>query len=156
VNMDRGMAFAQDLDRTMVAFKDKSFEELERALMVLEEKWVATSGAPEALEYRRRTAEALFTEAFQRDLDWPRFSACMERVRVLGYSHLLVRVHVAALFARWAHRHREHELEARQALDDVEEQVVRADQRDPTIPDLRITIDQVRVDTGYRPPPAAG
>lgn len=147
---DQSMAFAQELGRTFVAFRYRSYEEFEQALKELEADWVNKVDEWEALEFRRRIAEELFGEAYSRDLDWPRFSSTMERIHALGYSHPLVQVHVAILFARWAHRRHEHEAEAREALDRAEQLVVQADPQDPTTQDMRRGLTKTRADTGYR------
>src|SRR5436190_7718383 len=96
-SMDRWMAFAREFDQTHVAFWGRSLEEFEQALMKLESKWVSSSKDWEALEYRRRIAEALFTEAYSRNLDWPRFSGAMERIHALGFTNLERQAHVAIL-----------------------------------------------------------
>src|SRR4051794_10026608 len=102
---DRSMAFARELGRTFVTFRHRSFEEFKQALMKLESDWVPSSNEWEALELRRRIAEELFTNAYERGLDWPRFSSAMERIRTLGFTNFERQAHVAILFARWAHRH---------------------------------------------------
>ena len=147
---EQSMAFAQKLGQMYVSLQDKSFVEMEQALLQLEADWTAAVAEPEAREVRRRIAEELLMGAYARDLAWPQFSMALERVRALGYSNRERQVHVACLFARWAHRRHEHEEDARQALDEAEQQVALGGPSDPANHQMQASIDKTRDDTGYR------
>jgi hypothetical protein len=91
--------------------------------------------------------------AFTRNVDWPRFSSAIERIRALGYSHPERQVHVACLFARWAHRRHEHEAEARSALDQAEQEALRAGPSDPSYEQMRTALSTTRGEIeGVSPP----
>lgn len=137
------MTFALELARTYAGLRDRSFEELEAKLQELEAEWTARVAEPEALETRRRVAEELLMGAYARGVQWPHFSRALARIRALGYSNLEREVHVACLFARWAHARQEHEEEARAALNDAAQRIA-ADSP------LQASIERTRADTGYR------
>jgi hypothetical protein len=148
---EHSMAFAQELGRVYASLRNRSFDELEQALLKIEVDWTAAVTESEAREVRRRIAEELLMGAYTRDLAWPQFSRALERVRSLGYSNVERQVHVACLFARWAHRRREHEEDARSALDQAEQQIAQGGPSDPASHQMQASIDKTRDDTGYRP-----
>jgi hypothetical protein len=138
---ERSMAFSEELAQTYLAHRDRGFEELEQALLKLEAVRTASVEEPEAREIRRRVAEELLMGAYLRNADWSQFSRPLARIQALGYSNLERQVHVACLFARWAHRRREHEEEAIALLDHAASQVALGS-------DLQIAIRRTRSDTG--------
>jgi hypothetical protein len=137
----RSKAFAEEPARTYLDHRNRSFDELEQALLKLEAERAASVEEPEAREIRQRVAEELLMGAYVRNVDWSQFSKPLTRIQTLGYSNLERQVHVACLFARWAHRRQEHEDEAIALLAHAAGQVAPGSE-------LQIAIHRTRSDIG--------
>lgn len=117
---DRSAVFAREIGKLYVSLRDRSFEEFEQAMLDFEARSIADASDLESLEMKRRIAEEILMGAYVRNVEWPQFSRSLDRIHALGYSNVGRQVHVACLFARWAHSKREHQLKAREGLLEAE------------------------------------
>ncbi|MGZ3459273.1 MAG: hypothetical protein ACXU86_12315 [Archangium sp.] len=142
------------MDQLLVKTFDDSFEELEPKFKALERRLLRSvvKTKYERQEVQRRIAETLFTESYGRNCPWPVFGPTLRRIQRLGYSHVERRYHVACLYARWCHRHPQHDArEARRMLDETERSIRHLPHDSSLREGLLHALSELRAQTGFQP-----
>lgn len=125
---ERGLARAQEKDRLLVTLlkADASYEDLTRALLKVETRWLGEAKSEaERQRIRRGIAEELVSQAYAFDMPWAEFGRRLRRVQRLGFSNLALRVHVTCLYVQSLHLFPQRAQEAWEMLDDAERKVLR-------------------------------
>ncbi len=83
---------------------DAPYEELKRALLEVEKRWLREAKTEvERQQTRRSIAEDLVSQAYSFDMPWEEFGQWLRRVQRLGFSNLALRVHIACLYVQSLH-----------------------------------------------------
>jgi hypothetical protein len=105
---------------------DAPYEEIKRALLELEKRWLREAKTEvERQQTRRSIAEDLVSQAYSFDMAWEEFGQWLRRVQQLGFSNLALRVHIACLYVQSLHLFPRRAREAWDMLEDAERRVLR-------------------------------
>jgi hypothetical protein len=125
---ERGLARGQEKDQLLVKLlkADAPYEEIKRALLELEKRWLREAKTEvERQQTRRSIAEDLVSQAYSFDMPWEEFGQWLRRVQRLGFSNLALRVHIACLYVQSLHLFPRRAREAWDMLEDAERRVLR-------------------------------
>lgn len=125
---ERGLAHGREKDQLLVKLlkADASYEEIKRALLALEKRWLREAKTEvERLKTRRGIAEDLVSQAYSFDMPWEEFGPWLRRVQRLGFSNLSLRVHISCLYVQSLHLYPHRAWEAWEMLGDAERRVLR-------------------------------
>jgi hypothetical protein len=133
------------MGKLYVSLLDQGLDVLESAMFGLQARWLVSVHGDDALVLKRRIAEELLMGAYDRKVEWPKFKSALDRTRALGFSNDERRIHVACLFARWAHERGEHEAEAQAEMEEAGRLV--AGLSEPMRTELHESVTVTRADT---------
>ncbi len=125
---ERGLARGQEKDQLLVRLlkADAPYEEIKRALLELEKRWLREAKTEvERQQTRRGIAEELVSQAYAFDMPWEEFGQWLRRVQRLGFSNLSLRVHIACLYVRSLHLFPHRAREAWDMMENAERRVLR-------------------------------
>ena len=125
---ERGLARGQEKDQLLMKLlkADAPYEEIKRALLELEKRWLREAKtAVERQKTRRGIAEDLVSQAYAFDMPWEEFGQWLRRVQRLGFSNLALRVHIACLYVQSLHLYTRRAREAWEMMEDAERRVLR-------------------------------
>ncbi len=125
---ERSQAHGQEKDRLLVKLlqADAPYEEVRRALLDMEKRWLREAQSPaERLTIRRTIAEDIVSEAFSANQPWKVLSAALRRVQRLGFSNLALRFHIACLYVQSLRLYPQQAQEAWTMLDDARRRLLR-------------------------------
>lgn len=125
---ERGLARGQEKDQLLVKLlkADAPYEEIKRALLELEKRWLREAKTEVERQLTRRgIAEDLVSQAYAFDMPWEEFGQWLRRVQRLGFSNLALRVHIACLYVQSLHLFPRRAREAWDMLEDAERRVLR-------------------------------
>lgn len=154
---ERGLEHGQEKDRILVKLlKAKApYEEVKRALLELEKRWLREAKTEaERQQTRRGMAEDLVTLAYSFNRPWVEFGKRLRRVQRLGFSNLALRVHVICLYVQSLHLFPRQAREAWTMLEDTERRVRRLRRENPLREEyLEAIAHAKKVARVPRPPP---
>ncbi|WP_095991799.1 hypothetical protein [Cystobacter fuscus] len=105
---------------------DAPYEEIKRALLELEKRWLREAMTEVERQLTRRgIAEELVSQAYAFDMPWEEFGPWLRRVQQLGFSNLALRVHIACLYVQSLHLFPRRARAAWDMLEDAERRVLR-------------------------------
>jgi hypothetical protein len=125
---ERGLARGQEKEQLLVRLlkADAPYEEIKRALLELEKRWLREAKTEaERQQTRRSIAEDLVSQAYSFDMHWEEFGRWLRRVQRLGFSNLALRVHIACVYVQSLHLFPRRAREAWDMLEDAERRVLR-------------------------------
>jgi len=125
---ERGRAHGQEKDRLLLQLLQANapYEEVKRALLDMEKRWLDEARTPtERLAIRRTIAEDIVSEAFSYSQPWKELGAALRRVQRLGFSNLALRFHIACLYVQALHLYPRQARDAWAMLDDARRRLLR-------------------------------